>query len=173
MLRDLSVLPGLGGTNLVRAGVADDFDESVHVLVIAELYEKLRDVLGRPNTVAFAEKNHVVDVGGVKEDGAETQAVAAHLATADEEVSAFAVDLHVYFGDAAVVELAGFESPVSPFNSGFILLDVERVDMDGHKPEMHSNYVCKYVGWNVVNKALCPEKQRTQKTNNHGTSVQN
>lgn len=73
-------------------------------------------------------------------------------------MSAFAVDLHVYFGDAAVVELAGFESPVPPFNSGFILLDVERVDMDGHKPEMHSNYVCKYVGWNVVNKALCSEK---------------
>ena len=45
MLRDLSVLPGLGGTNLVRAGVADDFDESVHVLVIAELYEEFQDIL--------------------------------------------------------------------------------------------------------------------------------
>lgn len=84
MLRDLSVLPGLGGTNLVRAGVADNLDESVHVLVIAELYEEFGDVLGRPNAVALAEENHVVDVGCVKEDGAEAQAVAAHLATADE-----------------------------------------------------------------------------------------
>ncbi|MBS4946390.1 MAG: hypothetical protein KHZ47_04325 [Rothia mucilaginosa] len=48
---------------------------------------------------------------------------------------AFAVDLHVYFGDAAVVELAGFESPVPPFHGGLILLDVERVNMDGHKPK--------------------------------------
>ena len=84
MIRDLSVLPGLGGTNLVRAGVADDLDQGVHVLVIAELYEELGDVLGRPNAVALAEKYHVVDVGCVKEDGAETQAVASHLATADE-----------------------------------------------------------------------------------------
>ena len=84
MLRDLPVLPSLGGTNLIRAGIADDLNQSVHVLVITELYEELRDVLGRPNTVALAEKNHVVNVGGVKEDGAETQAVASHLATADE-----------------------------------------------------------------------------------------
>ena len=84
MLRDLSVLPGFGGTNLVRAGVADDLNQSVHILVITELYEKLGDVLRRPNTVALAEENHVVDVGCVKEDGAETQAVASHLATADE-----------------------------------------------------------------------------------------
>ena len=48
---------------------------------------------------------------------------------------AFAVDLHVYFGDAAVVELAGLESPVPPFHGGLILLDVERVNMDGHKPK--------------------------------------
>ena len=33
--------PWLRGANLVRAGVADDLDESIHVLVIAELYEKL------------------------------------------------------------------------------------------------------------------------------------
>lgn len=46
VLRDLSVLPSLGGTNLIRAGVADDLDESVHVLVIAELYEEFGDVLG-------------------------------------------------------------------------------------------------------------------------------
>ena len=84
MLRDLSVLPSLGGTNLVRAGVADDLDEGVHVLVITELYEELGDVLGWPNAVALTEEDHVVDVGGVKEDGAETQTVAAHLATADE-----------------------------------------------------------------------------------------
>ena len=84
MIRDLSVLPSLGGSNLVRAGVADDLDESVHVLVITELYEELRDVLGRPNTVTLTEENHVVDVGCVKEDWAETQTVAAHLATADE-----------------------------------------------------------------------------------------
>ena len=37
--------------------------------------------------------------------------------------------------DAAVVELAGLESPVSPFHGGLILLDVERMDMDGHKPK--------------------------------------
>ena len=30
------------------------------------------------------EKESWVDVGGVKEDGAETQTVASHLATADE-----------------------------------------------------------------------------------------
>ena len=173
MLRNLSVLPSLGGANFVRAGVADDLDESVHVLVITKLYEEFGDILGRPNTVTFTEKNHVVDVGCVKEDGAETQAALTHLATADEQVSAFAVDLHVYFGDATVVELAGFESPVPPLHGGLILLDVERVNMDGHKPEMHSNYVCKYVGWNVVNKALCPEKQRTQEADNHCTSVQN
>jgi len=129
MLRDLSVLPGLGGTNLVRAGVADDFDESVHVLVIAELYEKLRDVLGRPNTVAFAEKNHVVDVGGVKEDRTERYAAFTHLATANYEVAALAVLFHMDFGDAAVVELAGFESPVPPFYGGLILLDVKEMRM--------------------------------------------
>ena len=129
MIRDLSVLPGFGGTNLVRAGVADDLNQGVHVLVIAELYKELRDVLGRPNAVAFAEENHVVDVGCVKEDGAETQTVASHLATADEQVSAFAVDLHVYFGDAAVVELAGFESPVPPLHGGLILLDVKGMRM--------------------------------------------
>ena len=79
----------------------------------------------------------------------------------------------MYFGDAAVVELAGFEPPVPPLHGNLILLDVEGMGVNSHKPEMHSNYVCKYVGWNVVNKALCPEKQRTQKTNNHCTSVQN
>mgnify|MGYP000309812941 CR=1 FL=1 len=84
MLRDLSVLPSLGGANLILAGVTETLDEGVHVLVITELYEKFGDVLRRPNTVALAEENHVVDVGGVKEDGAETQAVASHLATADE-----------------------------------------------------------------------------------------
>ena len=76
--------PASRGTNLVRASVADDLDESVHVLVITELYEEFGDVLRRPNAVALAEKNHVVGVGGVKEDGAETQAIASHLATADE-----------------------------------------------------------------------------------------
>ena len=84
MFRDLSVLPSLGGTNLVRAGVADDLDEGVHVLVVTELYEEFRDVLGWPNAVTLTEENHVVDVGGVEEDGAEAQSVAAHLATADE-----------------------------------------------------------------------------------------
>ena len=135
MLRDLSVLPSLGGTNLIRAGVTDDLNQSVHVLVITELYEELRDVLGRPNAVAFAEENHVVDVGCVKEDGAETQAALTHLATANYEVAAFAVLFHMDFGDAAVVELAGFESPVPPFYGGLILLDIERMDMDGHKPK--------------------------------------
>ena len=57
MLRDLSVLPSLGGTNLIRAGVADDLDQGVHVLVITELYEEFGDVLGRPNAVAFAEED--------------------------------------------------------------------------------------------------------------------
>ena len=84
MIRDLSVLPGFGGANFVLAGVADDLNQGVHVLVITELYEELRDILGRPNAVALTEENHVVDVGCVKEDGAETQAVASHLATADE-----------------------------------------------------------------------------------------
>ena len=40
MLWGLSVLPGFGEP-ISRAGVADDLDESIHVLVIAELYEKL------------------------------------------------------------------------------------------------------------------------------------
>ena len=84
MFRDLSVLPDLGGANLILAGVTETLDEGVHVLVIAELYEELGDVLGRPNAVALAEENHVVDVGGVEEDGAEAQSVASHLATADE-----------------------------------------------------------------------------------------
>ena len=135
MLRDLSVLPSLGGTNLIRAGVTDDLNQSVHVLVITELYEELRDVLGRPNTVALTEEKHVVDVGGVKEDGTKRQAALTHLATANHEVAAFTVGLHMNFRDAAVVELAGFESPVSPFHGGLILLDVERVNMDGHKPK--------------------------------------
>lgn len=135
MIRDLSVLPGFGGANFVLAGVADDLNQGVHVLVITELYEELRDILGRPNAVALTEENHVVDVGCVKEDGAETQTVASHLATADEQVSAFAVDLHVYFGDAAVVELAGFESPVPPLHGGFILLDVEGMGVNSHEPE--------------------------------------
>ena len=69
VLRDLSVLPGFGGANLVRAGVADDLNQGVHVLVITELYEELGDVLGRPNAVALTEEDHVVDVGGVKETG--------------------------------------------------------------------------------------------------------
>ena len=124
MFRDLSVLPSLGGADLVRAGVTETLDEGVHVLIITELYEELRDEFGWPNAVAFAEEDHVVDVGGVKEDGAETQAVAAHLATANYEVAALAVLFHVYFGDAAVVELAGLEPPVPPFHGGFILLDV-------------------------------------------------
>ena len=47
---------------------------------------------------------------------------------------ALAVDLHTYFSDAAVVELAGFESPVPPFNSGFVLLDIEGMGVDSHKP---------------------------------------
>ena len=55
VLRDLSVLPSLGGADLVLAGVADDFDQGVHVLVITELYEELGDVLGRPNAVALTE----------------------------------------------------------------------------------------------------------------------
>ena len=71
MLRDLSVLPSLGGANLILAGVTETLDEGVHVLVITELYEELGDVLGRPNTVTLAEENHVVDVGGVKEDRTE------------------------------------------------------------------------------------------------------
>ena len=164
MLRNLSVLPGFGGTNLIRAGVADDLDESIHILVITELYEKFRYIFRRPNTITLTEKNHVVDVGGVKEDRAETQTVAAHLATADEQVTALAVDLHMDFGDAAVIELTGLKPPVPPPNSGFILLDVERVDMDGHKPEMHSNNVCKYIGWNVINKCFCRKSKREQNT---------
>ena len=129
VLRDLSVLPGLGGANLLLAGVTETLDESVHVLVITELYEELRDVLGRPNAVAFMEKNHVVDVGCVKEDRTKRQAAFTHLATANHKVAALAVLFHMNFGDAAVVELAGFEPPVPPLHGGLILLDVKEMRM--------------------------------------------
>ena len=85
MLRDRQVpLPTDKRANLILAGVAEDFDKGIHLLVITELYEEFGDVLGRPNAVALTEKNHMVDISCVKEDGAETQTVAAHLATADE-----------------------------------------------------------------------------------------
>ena len=134
MLRNLSVLPRFGGANLILAGVTETLDEGVHVLVITELYEEFGDVFGWPNTVTLAEENHVVDVGRVKEDRTKRQAALTHLATANHEVAAFPVSLHVDSRDAAVVELAGFEPPVSPFHGGLILLDVERVGVDSHKP---------------------------------------
>lgn len=130
MFRDLSVLPSLGGTNLILAGVAENLDQGIHLLIVAKFYEELGDILGRPNAVALTEKNHVVDVGGVKEDRTKRQAALTHLATANDEVATFIVNLHMNSRDAAVVELAGFESPVSPFNSGFILLDVEGIGVD-------------------------------------------
>lgn len=129
MFRDLSVLPSLGGANLILAGVTETLDEGVHVLVITELYEEFGDVFGWPNTVTLAEENHVVDVGGVKEDRTERYAAFTHLATANYEVAALAVLFHMDFGDAAVVELAGFESPVPPFYGGLILLDVKEMRM--------------------------------------------
>ena len=45
ILRDLSVLPSLGGTNLVRASVAEDFDKSIHLVIVTELSEEFQDVL--------------------------------------------------------------------------------------------------------------------------------
>ena len=47
MFRDLSVLPSLGGANLIRAGITEDLNQGVHVLVITELYEELRDIRGQ------------------------------------------------------------------------------------------------------------------------------
>ena len=131
MLRDQQVPPPTDKrANLILAGVAEDLDKGIHLLVITELYEEFGDVLGRPNTVALTEKNHVVDVGGVKEDRAKRQAALTHLATTYYEVAAFTISLHVDSSDAAVVELAGFESPVSPFHRGCILLDVEGIGVN-------------------------------------------
>lgn len=131
MLRDRQVsLPTDKRANLIPAGVAEDFDEGIHLLVITKLYEELGDVLGRPNTVAFAEKNHMIDVGRVKEDRAKRQATLTHLATANHEVAAFTVSLHMDSRDAAVVELAGLEPPVPPLHGGLILLDVEGIGVD-------------------------------------------
>ena len=130
MFRDLSVLSGLGGANLVRAGVAENLDKGIHLLIVTKLYEELRHIFGRPNAVALTEENHVVDVGCVKEDRTKRQAALTHLATANHEVAAFTVGLHMNSRDAAVVELAGFESPVPPFHGGFILLDVEGIGVD-------------------------------------------
>ena len=129
MFRDLLVVPGFGGANLVLAGVTETLDEGVHVLVITELYEEFGDVLGWPNTVTLTEKNHVVDVGGVEEDWTKSQTALAYLTATYFEVTALAVLFHMNFGDAVVVELAGFESPVSPFHGGLILLDVKGMRM--------------------------------------------
>ena len=155
MLRDRQVpIPADKRTNLIFAGVAEDFDKGIHLLVITELYKEFGDVLGRPNTVALTEENHVVDVGSVEEDGAETQAALTHLATANHEVAAFTVSLHMDFGDAAVVKLAGFESPVSPFHGGFILLDVEGIGVDSEEPEDRTDNIHENICRNIINGTL-------------------
>lgn len=45
MLRDPSVRPGLGGGNLVRASIAEDFEKGIHLVIVTELYEEFQDVL--------------------------------------------------------------------------------------------------------------------------------
>ena len=45
MLRDLSVLPGFGGANFVRAGVAEVFDKGIHLVIVTKLYKEFQDVL--------------------------------------------------------------------------------------------------------------------------------
>ena len=131
MLRDRQVpLPTDKRANLILAGVAEDFDKGIHLLVITELYEEFGDVLGRPNTVALTEKNHVVDVGGVKEDRAKSQATLTHLTATNHEVTAFTISLHMDSRDAAVVKLAGLEPPIPPFHGSLILLDVEGISVN-------------------------------------------
>lgn len=131
MFRDWQVpFPADKRANLVLAGVAEDFDKGIHLLIITELYEEFRHIFGRPNTVTLTEKNHVVNVGCVKEDWAKRQAALTHLATTNDEVAAFTISLHMDSSDAAVVELAGFKPPVSPFHGGRILLDVEGIGVN-------------------------------------------
>lgn len=155
MLRDRQVsLPAYKRANLILAGVAEDFDKGIHLLIVTKLYKELRYIFRRPNTVALTEENHVVDVGSVEEDGAETQAALTHLATANHEVAAFTVSLHMDFGDAAVVKLAGFESPVSPFHRGCILLDVEGIGVDSEEPEDRTDNIHENICRNIINGTL-------------------
>lgn len=131
MLRDRQVpLPADKRANLILAGVAKDFDKGIHLLVITELYKELRHIFRRPNTVAFAEENHVVNVGGVKEDRAKSQAMLTHLTATNHEVTAFTISLHMDSRDAAIVELAGLEPPIPPFHGSLILLDVEGIGVN-------------------------------------------
>lgn len=131
MLRDRQVpLPADKRANLILAGVAKDFDKGIHLLVITELYKELRHIFRRSNTVAFAEENHVVNVGGVKEDRAKSQAMLTHLTATNHEVTAFTISLHMDSRDAAIVELAGLEPPIPPFHGSLILLDVEGIGVN-------------------------------------------
>lgn len=131
MLRDRQVpIPADKRTNLIFAGVAEDFDKGIHLLIVTKLYEELRHIFRRPNTVTLTEENHVVDVGSVKEDRAKSQATLTHLTATNHEVTAFTISLHMDSRDAAVVKLTGLEPPIPPFHGSLILLDVEGISVN-------------------------------------------